>query len=63
MIVAPAAFTCAMAASTSSLLRTLCARVKSVGLRAANGKWLMIHDHVSMPLDMQTMKAVRELPR
>jgi uncharacterized protein (TIGR02246 family) len=35
----------------------------TVGLEKRNGQWLMTHDHVSMPLDMETMKAVRELRR
>jgi ketosteroid isomerase-like protein len=35
----------------------------TVGFQMRNGQWLMTHDHVSMPLDMQTMKAVRELRR
>jgi uncharacterized protein (TIGR02246 family) len=35
----------------------------TVGFQKRNGQWLMIHDHVSMPLDMETMKAVRELRR
>ena len=32
----------------------------TVGFQKRDGHWLMIHDHVSMPLDMQTMKAVQE---
>jgi uncharacterized protein (TIGR02246 family) len=35
----------------------------TVGFEKRTGQWLMIHDHVSMPLDMETMKAVRELRR
>lgn len=35
----------------------------TVGFRKSNGQWMMIHDHVSMPLDMQTMKAVPDLRR
>jgi uncharacterized protein (TIGR02246 family) len=35
----------------------------TVGFEKRNGQWLMTHDHVSMPLDMETMKAVRELRR
>lgn len=35
----------------------------TVGFRKRNGQWMMIHDHVSMPFDMQTMKAVSELQR
>ncbi|HKE95541.1 MAG TPA: SgcJ/EcaC family oxidoreductase [Povalibacter sp.] len=35
----------------------------TVGLRKRNGQWMMVHDHVSMPIDMQTGKAVRELRR
>jgi ketosteroid isomerase-like protein len=33
----------------------------TVGFQKRNGEWLMTHDHVSMPLDMQTQKAVSEL--
>ena len=33
----------------------------TVGFEKRNGEWLMTHDHVSMPIDMQTAKAVREL--
>lgn len=33
----------------------------TVGFEKRNGEWLMIHDHVSMPLDMKTAKAVRQL--
>lgn len=35
----------------------------TVGFRKRNGQWLVIHDHVSMPFDMETGKAVRELRR
>lgn len=35
----------------------------TVGFQKRNDQWLMIHDHVSMPLDMETMKAVRDLRR
>jgi uncharacterized protein (TIGR02246 family) len=35
----------------------------TIGFEKRNGQWLMTHDHVSMPLDMETMKAVRELRR
>ena len=35
----------------------------TVGFQKRNGQWLMVHDHVSMPFDMQTMKAVSELQR
>lgn len=35
----------------------------TVGFRKRNGQWLVVHDHVSMPLDMETGKAVRELRR
>ena len=35
----------------------------TVGFQKRNGQWLMIHDHVSMPLDMHTQKAVSELRR
>lgn len=35
----------------------------TVGFQKRGGQWLMIHDHVSMPFDMQTDKAVRDLQR
>lgn len=35
----------------------------TVGFQKRNGQWLMIHDHVSMPHSMETMKAVSELQR
>lgn len=35
----------------------------TVGFQKRNGQWQMIHDHVSMPLDMATQKAVSELRR
>ena len=35
----------------------------TVGLQKRNGEWLVIHDHVSMPFDMETGKAVRDLRR
>jgi uncharacterized protein (TIGR02246 family) len=35
----------------------------TVGFEKRSGQWLMTHDHISMPLDMETMKAVRELRR
>jgi uncharacterized protein (TIGR02246 family) len=35
----------------------------TVGFRKQDGRWLVIHDHVSMPSDMETGKAVRELRR
>jgi ketosteroid isomerase-like protein len=35
----------------------------TVGFRRHNGQWLVTHDHVSMPFDMETGKAVRELRR
>jgi uncharacterized protein (TIGR02246 family) len=35
----------------------------TVGFRKHNGQWLVIHDHVSMPFDMETGKAVRALRR
>jgi uncharacterized protein (TIGR02246 family) len=35
----------------------------TVGFQKRNGQWLVIHDHVSMPFDMATGKAVRELRR
>jgi uncharacterized protein (TIGR02246 family) len=34
----------------------------TVGFRKRDGRWMMIHDHVSMPLD-ETMKAVPDLQR
>jgi uncharacterized protein (TIGR02246 family) len=33
----------------------------TVGFQKRNGDWLMTHDHVSMPLDMETRTAVSEL--
>jgi uncharacterized protein (TIGR02246 family) len=33
----------------------------TVGFQKRNGQWMMIHDHVSMPFDMQTMTAVSDL--
>ena len=35
----------------------------TVGFEKRNGDWLMTHDHVSMPFDMETSKAVRDLRR
>ena len=35
----------------------------TVGFERRNGQWLVTHDHVSMPFDMETGKAVRELRR
>jgi uncharacterized protein (TIGR02246 family) len=35
----------------------------TVGFQKRNGQWLMLHDHVSMPIDMETTKAVRTLRR
>ena len=35
----------------------------TVGFQKRSGQWLVIHDHVSMPFDMETGKAVRELRR
>ena len=35
----------------------------TVGFQKRDGKWLVIHDHVSMPIDMETGKAVRDLRR
>ena len=35
----------------------------TVGFRKRNGQWLVIHDHVSMPFDMESGKAVRDLRR
>ncbi len=29
----------------------------TVGLRCVAGKWLVIHEHISLPFDMKTMKA------
>ena len=33
----------------------------TVGFQKRKGQWLMIHDHVSMPFDMGTGEAVRDL--
>jgi uncharacterized protein (TIGR02246 family) len=33
----------------------------TVGFQKRNGQWLVTHDHVSMPFDMETGKAVRDL--
>jgi uncharacterized protein (TIGR02246 family) len=33
----------------------------TVGLRKINGKWLAVHEHVSLPFDMSTGKAVTDL--
>jgi uncharacterized protein (TIGR02246 family) len=35
----------------------------SAGLQKRDGEWLMVHDHVSMPFDVDTTKAVRTLQR
>jgi uncharacterized protein (TIGR02246 family) len=35
----------------------------TVGFQKRNGQWLMVHDHVSMPIDMESTKAVRTLQR
>ena len=35
----------------------------TVGFRKRDGQWRVTHDHVSMPIDMETGKAVRELRR
>ena len=35
----------------------------TVGFRKHEGRWLVVHDHVSMPFDMDTGKAIRELRR
>jgi hypothetical protein len=35
----------------------------TVGFEKRNGQWLVIHDHVSMPIEMETMKGVPELRR
>jgi len=35
----------------------------TVGFQKRNGHWLVIHDHVSMPFDMETGKVVRDLRR
>lgn len=31
------------------------------GLRKIGGRWLIVHEHVSMPVDMMSMQAVSEL--
>jgi uncharacterized protein (TIGR02246 family) len=33
----------------------------TVGFEKRDGQWLVTHDHVSMPFDMETGKAVRDL--
>lgn len=33
----------------------------TVGLQKRNGEWRVIHDHISMPFDMESMQAVPEL--
>ena len=35
----------------------------TVGFQKRHGQWLVIHDHVSMPIDMQSQKAVSDLRR
>jgi uncharacterized protein (TIGR02246 family) len=35
----------------------------TVGFQKRNGQWMMIHDHVSMPFDMKTGKAVPDVQR
>lgn len=35
----------------------------TVGFTKSDGRWMMIHDHVSMPIDMRTGKAVPDLRR
>jgi len=35
----------------------------TVGFQKIDGEWLTVHDHVSMPFDMETTKAVRTLRR
>ena len=35
----------------------------TTGFQKRNGQWLMIHDHVSMPVDMESTKAIRTLQR
>ena len=35
----------------------------TVGFHKRDGQWLVTHDHVSMPFDMQTQKAVSDLRR
>lgn len=35
----------------------------TVGFQKRSGQWLVIHDHVSMPIDMQSQKAVSDLRR
>jgi ketosteroid isomerase-like protein len=31
------------------------------GFRVVNGRWLIVHEHISMPIDMQTLQAVSSL--
>ena len=38
----------------------LCMRVTSV-FQEINGKWLDVHDHVSVPVDFETAKAMLDL--
>jgi uncharacterized protein (TIGR02246 family) len=33
----------------------------TIGFQKRNGQWLVIHDHVSMPIDMATQQAVADL--
>ena len=33
----------------------------TVGFEKRDGQWLMIHDHISMPIDMESRKAVPDL--
>jgi uncharacterized protein (TIGR02246 family) len=35
----------------------------TVGFQKRNGQWMMIHDHVSMPVDVESRKAVPDLQR
>src|SRR5215208_6511999 len=35
----------------------------TVGFEKRDGQWLMIHDHISMPIDMESRKAVPDLRR
>ena len=35
----------------------------TVGFQKRNGRWMVIHDHVSKPFDMQTGQAVSDLRR
>jgi uncharacterized protein (TIGR02246 family) len=35
----------------------------TIGFEKRNGQWLVVHDHVSMPFDMESGKAVTDLRR